>query len=175
MKITLLTGGARSGKSSFAIEYAQSIQGRRLFVATAPAIDPEMDLRIVNHSKEREGLFETVEEQFSIDTVIESHLTTHPVIVLDCYATWLGNLYYKTGDNETSVKELVDKWIEYLSKDSSSNELVIVTNEVGWGIVPEDALSRSYRDMLGYLNKRTATLAQKVYLSVCGIQIPIKS
>lgn len=174
MKITLLTGGARSGKSSYALTLAEEKDCKRAFIATSASIDEEMETRIRNHKAEREGRYDTFEEQFKVEKIVESIVKDYDIAVLDCLSTWLGNIYYKNNDNEESVKERVDAFILFLKNSNFNMDLIIVTNEVGYGIIPENALARSYRDMLGYLNRKIAELADNVTLSVCGIPMKIK-
>lgn len=174
MKITLLTGGARSGKSRYSLELAEKTDCKRAFIATSASIDEEMEKRIIAHKAEREGRYDTFEEQFHIEDVIERLVKDYDVAVLDCLSTWLGNIYYQNDDNEEKAKERVDKLLRFLEDNKLNLNLIIVTNEVGAGIIPENALARSYRDLLGYLNRRIATFADEVILSVCGIPMKIK-
>lgn len=174
MKITLITGGARSGKSTYALELAEQKDLKRAFIATSASIDEEMEKRIVNHKAEREGRYDTFEEQFDVERVIEDLVKDYDIAVFDCLSTWLGNAYFKNDDNEDKVKERVDKFISFLENNKLNLDLILVTNEVGFGIIPDNSLARSYRDMLGYLNRRIAQFADNVYLSVCGIPQKIK-
>lgn len=174
MDITLITGGARSGKSTLALKIAEERELKRAFIATSAAIDEEMEKRIVAHKAEREGRYDTFEEQFAVEKVIENLVKDYDIVVFDCLATWLGNIYYKNSDNEDLVKTRVEQFIDFLSTKKLNIELIFVTNEVGYGIIPENALARSYRDMLGYLNRRVAEVSKKVILSVCGIPMAIK-
>lgn len=174
MKITLITGGARSGKSTYALEIAEQKDCKRAFIATSASIDEEMEKRIANHKAEREGRYDTFEEQFAVEKVIENLVKDFDIAVFDCLSTWLGNVYYQNNDNEDKVRDRVEAFISFLEKSNFNMDLIFVTNEVGFGIIPDNSLARSYRDMLGYLNRRIAQFADNVYLSVCGIPINIK-
>lgn len=174
MNITLITGGARSGKSTLALELAEEKDCNRAFIATSAAIDEEMEKRIKNHKAEREGRYDTYEEQFMVERVIENLVKDYDVVVFDCLSTWLGNAYYQNDDNEDKVKDRVDSFISFLEKNRFNMDIIFVTNEVGYGIIPDNALARSFRDMLGYVNRKVAELSDRVILSVCGIPMTIK-
>jgi len=174
MKIILITGGVRSGKSSYALELAEQVDRKRAFIATAAPIDSEMKIRIENHQKERADRYDTFEEQVDLITQILEISEDYEVVVVDCLTVWLGNLYYKNNDNEEFVQKEVDRFIEFLNSYNGKMDIIFVTNEVGSGIIPNNALSRSYRDLAGYLNRSVATIAESLYFSVCGIAQKIK-
>lgn len=171
-KIVLITGGARSGKSSFALEEALKHSGRRVFIATALALDDEMKDRIRKHQTERGKGFATIEEPFDLTSRLGSLDEDVEVVVVDCMTVWLGNLFHKWGDNEEGVKREVERFCEVLPP--TDIQLILVTNEVGFGIVPENKLARHYRDMLGFLNRKIAERADEVYCCICGIPLCIK-
>jgi adenosylcobinamide kinase/adenosylcobinamide-phosphate guanylyltransferase len=171
-KIILITGGARSGKSSFALSLGLRNYSKRAFVATAVAFDPEMRQRILRHREERGDQFHTVEEPVSLSQALTALPAGTEVAVVDCLTVWLGNLYHHFQDTEEKVRVAVDAFLDHL--DHSLCDLVLVTNEVGWGIVPENPLARSFRDMAGYLNRRVAGKAASVYLLCCGIPLTLK-
>jgi adenosylcobinamide kinase/adenosylcobinamide-phosphate guanylyltransferase len=171
-KITLVTGGVRSGKSKCALSYAQSKEGIKLFIATAIPFDDEMRIRVENHRLERDKLFETVEEPYDLATAISHVQSKYPIVVVDCLTVWMGNLFYKYEQNPRMISQEIDRLIMALNNFQS--EIIIVTNEVGWGIVPENKLAREFRDMNGLLNQKVAAVADNVILSVSGIQINIK-
>lgn len=164
--ITLITGGVKSGKSSFALKLSENFK-KKAFIATGVAFDEEMKKRIEKHKQERVG-FDTFEEPVEIYKVIESLNQKYEVAILDCLTTYLGNIFYYEKDIENYTKKLIDslKRVNY--------NLIIVTNEVGWGIIPENKLSRKYVDSLGLLNKKVASLSDNVYLMVSGIGVKIK-
>ncbi len=171
-KITLVTGGVRSGKSSFAVSYAKNKDGRKVFIATAVPFDDEMRKRAENHRLERGELFVTVEEPYELADAITRVHSLYTITVVDCLTVWMGNLFYKYEQNTGLISAEIDKLIMALSGVQS--EIIIVTNEVGWGIVPENKLAREFRDMNGLLNQKVAAIADYVILSVSGIQINIK-
>jgi adenosylcobinamide kinase/adenosylcobinamide-phosphate guanylyltransferase len=170
--MTLITGGARSGKSAFALSLARRQYKNRAFVATAVATDDEMRERIDRHRKERGDAFLNVEESLDLASAVARLPADIEVAVIDCLTVWLGNVYHAVGDDERKVAEHVDALVNGLT--AARCDLLVVTNEVGWGIVPENALARSYRDMAGRLNRMVASKAACVYMVTCGIPQRIK-
>lgn len=171
-KITLVTGGARSGKSDFALHRALEGYNKRVFVATANAFDDEMKRRIAAHREQRKDLFTTIEEPVKLRDALLNISGDVEVVLVDCLTVWLGNIYYHNEDEETRVRNGIDEFCASLG--SVVPDLYLVTNEVGWGIVPENALARSYRDMAGYLNRQVASRADEVYLVSCGLPLQLK-
>ena len=170
--ITLITGGARSGKSSFALDLVRKNYDRRVFIATAVALDEEMKRRIAQHQKERGDLFHTLEEAVHLSKALSAVPPGTEVALVDCLTVWIGNLYHHFQQNEPVVRSRLEEFLEATSQ--VPYDLVLVTNEVGWGIVPENPLARSFRDMVGYLNRRVAEKAKSVYLLCCGIPLTLK-
>ncbi len=170
--ITLLTGGARSGKSALALELAERRPPTRTFVATAEITDDEMRRRVERHRRERGESFVTVEEPVALADAIRGLPPGIGVAVVDCLTVWLGNVYYRCADDEDAVGRSIDGLVAAL--DKVDMDLVLVTNEVGWGIVPENALARSFRDMAGRLNRRVAARADTVCLVCAGIPLALK-
>jgi len=169
-KVTLLTGGGRSGKSRYALELADT-RKHKAFIATAEAFDDEMKLRIANHQKERGPDFFTVEEPIDLARAIRELPASTEIAVIDCLTIWLCNLMCKIkGDPE--IYEPMEQFLQLLTRPQC--DLVIVTNELGMGIVPMDKITRRYRDLAGTLNQRVAALADRVILMVCGLPIMIK-
>lgn len=178
-KITLITGGTRSGKSDYALELAEntSISATRIFIATCPKIDDEINLRIAKHQEEREGHgWVTIEEQFDLASII-AKIDKPTVVLIDCLTLWVNNLLYNAELNEFCFSEqnMVDeaKKIVELTREKEL-ELFCVTNEVGMGIVPADKKSRYYRDLVGKCNKTIATMSDSVFLVSCGIPLKLK-
>ena len=171
-KMTLIVGGARSGKSTFALKLAEEKYKNRAFIATATAIDDEMKIRIAAHKKKRKGKYKTVEEDINLVKVLKNLPDSIEVAVIDCLTVWLGNLFFNCGDDEVAVKERVNTFIKYLPEVKC--DIILVTNEVGCGIVPNNDLARSFRDMSGYMNRAVAEKAVAVYLCTCGIPLKIK-
>lgn len=176
-KLILVTGGARSGKSSFAEKLAKKANKDVTYLATCQALDEEMALRIEEHKKRRPKNWKTIEEPLNASSVIEKEGKSDRVILLDCLALLVANLIFSKGD---STSELIDqavlneiKTLAKVSKDVPAS-VIIVTNEVGMGIVPEYPLGRAYRDTLGKANQILASEADEVYLLICGIPVNVK-
>lgn len=169
-KLTLITGGARSGKSNFALELSDPYDVRT-FIATAEAIDDEMTERIRRHKEERKGNFTTIEEPLDLAGVITGLPKGNGVALIDCMTVWLGNLmHYENADREDAPS--IKAFLNALSTPPC--DMVIVTNEVGLGIVPPDAMSRLFRDLAGFVNRKVAEVADEVYLVVCGLPLRLK-
>ena len=180
-RIILVTGGARSGKSTFALKMAESIPGERLFIATAEALDEEMAGRIEEHKRGRGSHWATVEEPIAVPTIVGRE-KGYGVILLDCLTIWLSNLLHKqsgrSGEGSTSEGVLTAITGEVDSFIGACNEsnvtVIVVSNEVGMGIVPEHPLARQFRDITGVASQRIAEAADEVYLLVSGIGMRIK-
>ncbi len=169
-KVILITGGGRSGKSSYALEIAESY-ARKAFIATAEAFDDEMAERISRHQKERSNDFTTIEEAIHLADMLANVPADKQVVVIDCITVWLGNLMHHLGIDETNSPP-VDRFLKVLA--SPPCDIVIVSNEVGMGLIPENAMSRVYRDLAGSVNQKIAALANEVFLVVSGIPLKIK-
>lgn len=168
--ITLVTGGGRSGKSSHALQIAQPFQ-RKVFIATAEAFDDEMARRISRHREERGNAFATIEAPLDLAQALAGAPSGTEVAVIDCITVWLGNLMHYRNVDETRC-EPVDRFLEVLA--SPPCHVVIVTNEVGLGLIPGDAMSRAYRDLAGAVNQKIAALADAVFFMVSGIPMRLK-
>ncbi|OQY53314.1 MAG: bifunctional adenosylcobinamide kinase/adenosylcobinamide-phosphate guanylyltransferase [Desulfobacteraceae bacterium 4572_89] len=170
--ITLVIGGCRSGKSSFALDAANGIPGdKKIFLATSVPTDSEMDKRVVRHQKERGNNWQTIEEPVMIHGVIEKTSKTAHVILVDCLTLWTSNLLFREYD-EAQIMEATLLLIAALEK--SSCPVFLVSNEVGYGIVPENSLARQFRDFAGLVNQKIAAAADRVVLIVAGIDLQIK-
>ena len=169
--IALITGGGRSGKSRHALALARDYK-KRAFVASAVALDAEMEARIVNHRKERGDAFVTVEAPIDPAAALRSLPPDVDVAVLDCLTVWLGNLMHERKVSEGSSCEEIEAFLELLK--SPPCDLIIVTNEVGMGIIPENAMARTFRDLAGSLNQRVAAGADTVILMVSGVPVVVK-
>ena len=174
-EIILITGGARSGKSRYAQQLAESIEGEKLFVATCPVIDEEMRQRIERHRREREERgWQTVEETVDLAGLIEGN-REYEVVLIDCLTLWVNNLIFTDGAGELSEEKLADKVARILNVcRERSGVVLMVTNEVGLGIVPENPLAMRYRDLVGRCNQVVAARADKVIQTICGIPMTIK-
>ena len=169
MPLILVGGGSRSGKSIFALELARQRGARRAFVATAQAFDDEMRERIAHHRAERDASFTTIEEPLELARTLHENAALFDVIVVDCLTLWVSNLLMcEQREIETLGAELVQVAAE------SSALCIFVTNEVGSGIVPENALARKFRDLAGRLNQQAARSAGEVYLLTFGIASRLK-
>jgi len=168
-KIIFILGGARSGKSTFAIKEVSEISGDRVYIATAEVLDEEMRERIENHKRLRGDGWITYEEPLRIADLVEDIKGKYSVILLDCLTLWLSNLM-KAGLN---IEAEIESFISSLLTPHSSL-MYIVSNEVGMGIVPENEMARRFRDMAGVLNQKMAEVSDKVYMVVAGIPIKIK-
>ena len=174
--ITLVTGGSRSGKSSYALSLAPEA-GSRMFIATCPPVDAEMEARIVRHREERRGRgWETLESQLlSIGDVKKS--SAYGFVVVDCLSLWVNNLMYEAEKAGKVLDEgrMAEHAGELLASFAvHSGAAVFVTNEVGMGIIPDNPASRLYRDLLGRCNQVMAAGAGKVVLMTCGLPQIIK-
>lgn len=174
-KITLVTGGARSGKSAFAEKLAQQRGGDDvLFIATAEALDDEMRERIAQHRAERPPAWRTLEAPRKLPEAIATTTWLPRLILLDCLTLLVTNeLLADENDLERRLfcqVDLITDWVRF-----QGIELILITNEVGSGIVPDNALSRRYRDMLGRVNAYVAQKADQVYLMVAGLPLEIKA
>ena len=170
--ITLITGGARSGKSSFALSLGLQNYSKRAFIATAVPFDQEMKERISRHREERGDQFHTIEESIELPRVLVALRGPYEMVVVDCLTVWLGNLYHHFQGEEEKVRVQVKAFLDHL--DHPACDLILVTNEVGRGIVPEKPLARSFRDTAGYLNRHVAQKAATTYLLCCGIPLTLK-
>jgi len=175
MKSILITGGARSGKSRFAQKLAIEAGGRVLFVATAEAKDEDMRLRIEAHRESRPVGWKILEEPLGISGIVGQHLGEAEIVVIDCITMLVANILLQ-GRGEAPAEELVLKEIEALTgqMDELKATFILVSNEVGLGLVPDNELGRRYRDCLGRANQILAQHADEVYLMVAGIPIRLK-
>ncbi|MBW7957366.1 MAG: bifunctional adenosylcobinamide kinase/adenosylcobinamide-phosphate guanylyltransferase [Deltaproteobacteria bacterium] len=169
-RFSFVIGGARSGKSAFALGLASNLPGRKVFIATAEAFDQEMDERIRKHKEERGAEWETVEEKKSLRERVES-LGPECAVVIDCLTLWITNLL----SAGLSDKEILDEAgaLARACKESGSS-VVAVSNEVGLGIVPDNALARRFRDLSGAVNKEMASSAKEVWFLAAGLPLRMK-
>ncbi len=191
-RLIVILGGARSGKSAFAERLAASRGESVAFIATATAGDDEMRERIARHRASRPKGWHTLEEPLDLARAVRQAAALADVLLLDCITLWLGNVLLHTSwqqekDDDGEVEfhptsslfdERASKEIEALLAVVNSlgpnKTLIVVTNEVGFGIVPAYPLGRLYRDTLGYVNQRLAQVAERVYLMVAGMAVDIK-
>lgn len=183
-EITLITGGARSGKSTFAEDLARREKGHVCYVATAIAFDEGMKDRIRHHRAQRPGEWETLEAYLGLGDIIRARKGQQALYMLDCVTLLVTNLMFKDmPDYETLLPDQVAQVEEAILLEiddllvairETDSRMLLVTNEVGMGIVPENPLARIYRDIAGRVNQRIGHKADQVYLVVCGQPLKIK-
>ena len=177
-KIILVTGGARSGKSSFGEKLALKIGGgRAAYIATAQIFDKEMDFRVKLHKARRGDNWQTFEAPFNAEEKILAASKNFSAILFDCVTIYVSNFLCSANlDDEkflyNNLRGLIEKLIA--AAKNSDATTIFVTNEVGGGIVPENKLARRFRDLAGLANQMLAAQAEKVFLTVAGIAIDIK-
>lgn len=171
-KKILITGGARSGKSQYALNMAALYGKRKAYLATAQPLDHEMQKRIENHRRMRGKDWITIEEPLRVSQVLKEIGESCDVVILDCLTLWISNLLtnYKTDQRViiNEIKKLAQSAREF------KGTLVIVSNEVGMGIVPENRLSRQFQDLAGYANQKIAEVVDEVIIMVSGIPLKVK-
>jgi adenosylcobinamide kinase/adenosylcobinamide-phosphate guanylyltransferase len=170
-KMIFITGGCRSGKSRFALDYANQHFSKKLYLATCEALDEEMAQRIEHHKKMRGPEWQTIEEPVEIAEKIRQYRERVEVILLDCITLWLSNLLTK-GNDDLKIMDEINRFMEMMKQTPTS--LIVVSNEVGMGIVPADPLSRRFRDLSGMINQRIAEVVDTVIFMFSGIPIFLK-
>ena len=172
-KAVFIVGGNRSGKSKFAQNYAESISGKKIYLATAIAFDLEMKERIKKHKTDRGNLWDaTIEEPYNIEKVIRELQGKTNVLLIDCITLWLNNLLMRHNEEIEKIYNIIDNFVNTVSKVNYN--IFIVSNEVGMGIVPENKLARIFRDLSGYANQQIAKIVDEFYISFCGYTLRIK-
>ena len=170
-QIILITGGVRSGKSNYAEMRATELGHRRLYVATAQAKDQEMARRIAEHRQRRGGEWATLEEPLDLAQALMAQSGLADCALVDCLTLWLSNLLLQSDAKQ--AKERVEHLVHTLP--ALDFHVLLVTNEVGWGIVPDNPLAREFRDLAGWANQQLAAAAHEVVLTVAGIPIVAKN
>jgi adenosylcobinamide kinase/adenosylcobinamide-phosphate guanylyltransferase len=184
-KLIVITGGARSGKSAFAEKLARESDAPVLYIATAIPFDVEMQDRIAHHRKRRPASWDTWEGYRNLTAVFDNSARTYRVILLDCItilvSNWLLEHSKATADQfDAAAMERLERriWADLQGfLDAAARHgvtVLLVTNEVGYGIVPENQLARIFRDIAGRINQAIAARADEVYLIVCGLPLKIK-
>ena len=171
-RLIFVTGGARSGKSQFAQDLAHSLKGRKVFIATAEALDDEMRQRIASHRRARPSGWDTVEEPRHLGQAVQECTGAYDILLIDCLTLWISNLLTNNSLDEAEIGLEVKNLINSCKTESST--VIIVSNEIGMGIVPVDSLTRLYRDIVGRANQEIAKKADEVFLVVSGISMQIK-
>lgn len=166
--IIYISGGARSGKSSFAQQLAEQLSAHPVYLATAQSFDAEMADRIKQHQSDRDARWRTYEEPLSLVQALSQYRSRGDVILVDCLTLWLSNIMLAEKDILTEI----DNLMVYLKTQPAT--LIFVSNEVGMGIVPDNALARSFRDAAGRLNQAVAAASDEAYLLISGLPLRLK-
>lgn len=167
-KVILVTGGQRSGKSSFAEKLALSFSAQPIYIATSRVWDEEYKQRIIRHQKDRGDEWLTIEEEKNL----ARHQLTGKVVLVDCVTLWATNYFFDLdSDIELVLSELKKEFIALIEQDAC---FIFVTNEIGLGGTPENTLQRKFTDLLGWVNQYIAEQADEVYFMVSGIAMKIK-
>ncbi len=174
-EIVFVTGGARSGKSTWALEQASGVEGKKLFIATAQAMDEEMSARIEAHKAERGREWDVCEEPLDISGAIGKNIGQYDVILVDCLTVWLSNIMmqkeYRIDETLLLLRSVL---MGLQSRSGTSRKVILVSNEVGMGIVPSNALARSFRDHAGRVNQCIADIADTAVFVVSGLPLYLK-
>jgi adenosylcobinamide kinase/adenosylcobinamide-phosphate guanylyltransferase len=170
-KTVLVIGGCRSGKSRHALHLAEQVSGQKIFIATCIPQDKEMEQRVMHHQRRRANSWKTIEAPIFLPEAIIKHGLKGNVLLVDCLTLWINNLIM---DDRNSAK--IDNHIIDLirSLDEAECPVILVSNEVGCGIVPENKLARRFRDIAGFTNQKVAGCADRVIWMVAGIPVKIK-
>jgi adenosylcobinamide kinase / adenosylcobinamide-phosphate guanylyltransferase len=168
VQTTLVLGGARSGKSNFAENLAIQTGLARYYLATAQAYDKEMEARISKHQNDRQGKWITIEEPINLLTSLKQYSSSEKIILVDCLTLWLSNLI---GEGR-SIDEEIDQLVQGIK--SVEGSVIFVSNEVGQGIVPDNALAREFRDYVGRLHQELAACVDTVYFITAGLAQKLK-
>jgi adenosylcobinamide kinase/adenosylcobinamide-phosphate guanylyltransferase len=168
MTSLIVLGGARSGKSRHAQARAEAMSGELVFVATAQAGDGEMAERIAIHQSDRGARWRTIEEPLEIAALIDREAAPGRVLLVDCLTLWTSNLMFAERDIAQAAQELAR------AIRNAGGPLILVANEVGLGIVPDNALARRFRDAAGTVNQKVAEAADEAVLVVAGLPLRLK-
>ena len=168
---TLVIGGCRSGKSRHALYLAEQVPGQKIFIATCTPQDKEMEQRVLRHQQQRSSAWNTLEVPVILPEAIHKNGIKGHVILVDCLTLWINNLILD--DDKT---QNFDNHIQRLTQSINKAEcpVILVSNEVGTGIVPENKLARLFRDMTGFANQKVAACVNEVIWMVAGIPVKIK-
>ena len=165
----LVLGGARSGKTAFSERLSSHLGQAPVYLATAQILDGEMRDRIFAHQAQRGDNFITIEEPLELAEAIETAAVHHDVILVDCLTLWISNLLGAERDVADAVEELID-----MLEATRQARVVLVSNEVGLGIVPDNPLARSFRDLAGSAHQRLAEICSDVYFVAAGLPLTLK-
>ena len=167
-EITFITGGQRSGKSSFAQRLAEEKSKSPIYLATARIWDDDFEARVKRHQSDRGKQWQTIEEQIDIG----KHNLAGKTVLLDCITLWLTNIFYENkNDVDQSLEIAKNEWDKFIKQDFT---LIVVSNELGMGVHPENEIARKFADLQGWMNQYIVESADSVYLMVSGIPMKIK-
>jgi len=170
-KIIFITGGVRSGKSQFALRLAQNFPGPKAYLATAQGLDPEMAERIQRHKRNRPKDWQTLEEPLRVAEILKEEGDRFRLILLDCLTLWISNgLMAKWTDKK--ILQKADRLLK-VCRDTRCS-LIVVSNEVGMGIVPDNPSARIFRDLSGLIHQKISRQADEVYFMVGGLPLQLK-
>lgn len=164
----LVLGGARSGKSAYAQARAEALDGRLIYIATAQAFDAEMVDRIAQHRADRDARWTTIEEPLDLPAAIEANSHADTIVLVDCLTLWASNLLLADHDLGAALQALTK------AVAGCQGPVILVANEVGLGIVPDNALARRFRDYAGSINQAVAAAAGEVVMMFAGLPMTIK-
>lgn len=164
----LVLGGARSGKSAYAQARAEALAGGLIYIATAQAFDAEMADRIARHRADRDGRWTTVEEPLDLPAAIATNSRADSVVLVDCLTLWASNLLLADHDLDAALQALTAAVTE------SRGAVILVANEVGLGIVPDNALARRFRDYAGSINQAVAAAVSEAVMMFAGLPMTLK-
>jgi len=167
-KSQLILGGARSGKSSFAQRQAENLPGELIYVATAQPLDAEMEDRIARHRAERGARWQTVEAPLDLAGAIATRSRLENILLVDCLTLWASNLMFAESDLAQAISGLTS------ALANAPGKIVLVSNEVGLGIVPDNALARRFRDVAGEVNQAVAHCADSVIFVAASLPLVLK-
>ncbi len=176
-RLSLILGGARSGKSAFALRLAEKAGKRVVFAATAEAGDEEMRERIERHRRERPDQWRTLEARIEVGKAIRREVGDADAVVVDCVSFLVANVMGEVGEDASAVEERVGREIDDLLSAFADGaaSFIVVSNEVGMGVVPAYVSGRVFRDALGRANQRLARAADQVYWMLAGLPIEVKA
>ncbi|OWR00007.1 bifunctional adenosylcobinamide kinase/adenosylcobinamide-phosphate guanylyltransferase [Sphingopyxis witflariensis] len=164
----LILGGARSGKSRYAQTLAEAFDGDLIFIATGEAFDDEMAERIAHHRADRGPRWDTVEAPLALDEAIRARAAPGKLLLIDCLTLWVSNLMHAERDIVAATDELI------AAMGDARGPVILVANEVGLGIVPDNALARRFRDEAGRVNQAVAAAANEVSFIAAGLPLRLK-
>lgn len=167
-KALFVLGGARSGKSRYAQARAEASAGQLIFIATAQAFDAEMTDRITQHRADRGERWSTIEAPLDLAGAITAHAAPNMILLIDCLTLWASNLMFEERDIAHETQKLVS------AIRAARSPVILVANEVGLGIVPDNALARRFRDVAGSINQAVAAAVDEAVMMFAGLPLWLK-